>query len=189
MFAEVLAQLRIPFEVLGFTSGPHTDGQHRFYAATPEDRAIFARWGGLRTIVYKDFGEDFRRVSGRLDAMARFGKGEANYDGESLLLAARRLAAASRPGERRILLVLSDGLPAGTVTAHPLWSRQQEHLHTAVRQVRAAGIELFGIGIESDSVRRYYPEHVVVTSAADLPRETVRALDQLLRPGCNRRHA
>ncbi len=183
VFAEVLAQLRVPFEVLGFTSGSHTEGQRRFHAAPPADRALFARWGALRTIVYKDFGEDFRRVSGRLDTMARFAQGEANYDGESLLLAARRLAAASRPGERRILLVLSDGLPAGTVTSHALWARQQEHLHTAIRQVRAAGIELFGIGIESDSVRHYYPGHVVVNAAADLPRETLRALDHLLRRG------
>ncbi len=181
VFSEVLAQLRIPFEVLGFTSGPHEDGSRRYLEARPEDRALFARWGALRTIVYKAFDEDFQRVSGRFDSMARFSRGEANYDGDSLLLAARRLAASSRPGERRILFVFSDGCPAGTVNVAPLWQRQIRHLHQAVAQVRGAGIELFGIGIESDSVRTHYAEHVVVNSAADLPRETMRALDKLLR--------
>ncbi len=181
VFSEVLAELRLPFELLAFTSGPHTDGQQRHALARPEDRALFARWGALRTVVYKSFDEDFRRVSGRLDAMSRFSEGEANYDGDSLLLAARRLTASSKSGERRILFVFSDGCPAGTVTSVPLWQRQVRHLHEAVSQVRRSGIELFGIGIESDSVRTFYPEHVVVNSAADLPREMIRALDRLLR--------
>ncbi len=183
VFSEVLAQLRIPFEVLGFTSGPHADGQRRHHEARPEDRALFARWGALRTIVYKEFSEDFRRVCGRLDAMARFSAGEANYDSESVAIAARRLLAASSPDERRILFVFSDGMPAGTVTTAPHWARQAAHLHEVVRQVSGSGTELFGIGIESDAVKLYYPSHTVVNAAQDLPRETVRALDRLLRRG------
>ncbi len=184
VFSEVLAQLRIPFEVLGFTSGSHADGHSRYHAATHEDRAIFARWGALRTLLYKTHTEDFRRVSGRFDSMARFTSGESNYDGESLLIAARRLAGASRAGERRILFVFSDGCPAGTVTNAPQWRRQCAHLHQAIREIRGSGTELFGIGIESDSVREYYgQDFVIVNSAADLPRETVRALDRLLRKG------
>ena len=184
VFSEVLAQLRIPFEVLGFTSGSHADGHRRYHAAPHEDRAIFARWGALRTLLYKSHAEDFRRVSGRLDSMARFTSGESNYDGESLLIAARRLAEASRAGERRILFVFSDGCPAGTVTTSPHWQRQCGHLHQAIREIRGSGTELFGIGIESDSVREYYgQDFVIVNSAADLPRETVRALDRMLRRG------
>jgi cobalamin biosynthesis protein CobT len=183
-FSEVLAQLRIPFELLGFTSGSHGDGQRRYRAAKPEERDLFARWGALRTIVYKSFSEDFRRVCGRLESMAHYTGGEGNYDGDSVLLAARRLARASKPDERRILFVFSDGCPAGTVTHAPLWARQIAHLHAALGQVRASGIELFGIGIESDAVQTYYaPDFVVVNSAADLPRETVRALDRMLRGG------
>ncbi len=186
VFAEVLAQLRIPFEVLGFTSGAHIDGQQRFHAAKAEDRELFARWGALRTIVYKDFAEDFRRVSGRLDTMARFRAGEANYDSESVGIAARRLAESSRPGERRILFVFSDGCPAGTVTCAPLWARQVAHLHEVIREITRSGTELFGIGIESDSVRTYYQQHVIVNSADALPREALRALDKLLRQGLRR---
>jgi cobalamin biosynthesis protein CobT len=123
-------------------------------------------------------------VSGRLDSLAQFSGGESNYDGESLLVAARRLAGASRPEERRILFVFSDGCPAGTVTHSPHWPRQCAHLHEAIREIRGTGTELFGIGIESDSVREYYgTDHVIVNSAADLPREPVRALDRLLRRG------
>ncbi len=83
--------------------------------------------------------------------------------------------------------MFSDGLPAGTVTHAPLWARQIAHLHAALSQVRASGIELFGVGIESDAVQTYYaPDFVVVNSAADLPRETVRALDRMLRGGLGR---
>ena len=181
-FSEVLAQLRVPFELLGFTTGPHGDGQRRFREAAAEERDIFTRWGALRTLVYKSFEEDFRRVCGRLESMSRFAGGEANYDGESLQLAARRLVRASRSDERRILFVFSDGCPAGTVTHAPLWTRQVAHLHDSIRQVRASGVELFGIGIESGAVQTFYaPDFVVVNSAADLPRETVRALDRMLR--------
>ena len=56
---------------------------------------LLERLGTLRTIVYKTFEEDFQRICGRFDSMADFGRGEANYDGESLLLAARRLASGS----------------------------------------------------------------------------------------------
>ncbi len=189
VFSEVLTQLRIPFEVLGFTSGTHWDGRSRFSAATHEDRTLFARWGALRTIVYKDFAEDFRRASGRLVAMSSFAAGEANYDGESLLVAARRLAQASVPGERRILFVFSDGMPCGTVIDGHCLERQQAHLHRAIREIRATGTELFGIGIESDAVSSYYPEYVVVNSIADLPREAMRALDTLLRRGLNKHAA
>lgn len=182
-FSEVLAQLRIPFEVLGFTSGPHADGTERYASAEPEDRALFSRWGALRTIIYKGFGEDFHRVSGRLDGMARFSSGEANYDSESVSIAARRLADASLPGERRILFVFSDGLPMGTVTHAPLLARQKAHLHQVIREVRASGTELFGIGIESPCVSEFYPEFVVVNSVDDLPREAMCALDRRLRRG------
>ena len=45
VFSEVLAELRLPFELLAFTSGPHTDGQERHAMARREDRDLFARCG------------------------------------------------------------------------------------------------------------------------------------------------
>lgn len=180
VFAEVLHQLRIPFEILGFTSGPHGDGRRHYLSAKEADRRTFSRWGYLRTLVYKEYAEDFRRVCGRLWSMFLFSGGEANYDGDSLLLASRRLADAARPGERRILFVFSDGCPAGTVTEGQCWERQGRHLHDAVRQIRAAGTELFGIGIESDAVREYFPLSTVVDNTTSLERAVIGSLGKML---------
>ncbi|TVQ41616.1 MAG: hypothetical protein EA356_00110 [Geminicoccaceae bacterium] len=59
--------------------------------------------------------------------------------------------------ERRLMLVLHDGDPndpPGTLAV--------------IARLRARDIEFLGIGIQTDAVRAYFPDHVVVNELADL---------------------
>jgi cobaltochelatase CobT len=97
-----------------------------------------------------------------------------NLDGEAVLWAAKRLA--QRPEARRVLIVLSDGLPAGARVP----DGGSAYLSKIVQEAIAAGIEVIGVGIESEAVTQFYPHHVVVRGLEDLPRAAVEELVTLL---------
>lgn len=84
-----------------------------------------------------------------------------NDDGPCVLQAATALRRV--PAAQRVLLVLSDGSPAGRHST-------AEDLHTAVRTLTRAGdIDLLGIGIGSTHVAEFYPRHLVVDPIDRLP--------------------
>ena len=73
-----------------------------------------------------------------------------NSDAESIMWAADRLI--KRKEKRRIMLVLSDGCPAdGTGKMHP-----GDMLSWAVETCRKRGLEMYGIGIMDNNVKRFY---------------------------------
>lgn len=118
--------------------------------------------------IFKAFGTDDGRGIAHIKGVG------ANLDGEAVLWAARRLAA--RPERRRVLFVLSDGQPAGARCGFD----EAGHLQESVRRVREAGIETYGIGIESRAVEHYYPTYWTVNRAEDLPAVAVGAVVQVL---------
>lgn len=94
----------------------------------------------------------------------------ANLDGEAILWQARRLARRSE--RRKVLLVLSDGYPAGSHDN----AAGAKHLTDAVQRALACGIEVYGIGINSDAVRKFYPHSWVCRNLSELPTILFRAL-------------
>lgn len=97
-----------------------------------------------------------------------------NLDGEAVLWAARRLAA--RPERRRVLFVLSDGRPVGTL-------RREDgvrYLKDVVARIGASGIELYGFGIQDASVRRFYPQSWVCHQLEDFVELAVSSLSLVL---------
>jgi hypothetical protein len=97
-----------------------------------------------------------------------------NLDGEAVLWQARRLA--KRGEHRRVMFVLSDGRPAG----HRPGVDGQGYLRDAVRRVEDAGIEVYGIGIQDDSVCNYYARSWVVYSLQDLQTVAMGAMIEVL---------
>lgn len=77
-----------------------------------------------------------------------------NSDGESVLWAASELYA--RPEKRKILIVMSDGLPETDAPGDAAYFTK-----CAVAEV-SKRIECYGLGIMDDSVRQFYPEYTVV---------------------------
>ena len=143
--AEALDALGVPFEVIGFKNLFHSD-----CATSPESRRLYTRWLPFQFDVFKGWDEKYTRTKARLVHVR--GDGE-NVDGEAVLTTAKRLAA--RPEQRKILVVLSDGDPAGGAPMETAcW-----HLGEVVRRVTSSGIEVYGMGLGeegSKSVSEYY---------------------------------
>ncbi len=93
-----------------------------------------------------------------------------NLDGEAVLWQARRLAR--RPERRKVLIVLSDGYPAGSHDN----AQGARYLSDAVKRALGAGIEVYGIGIHSSAVQEFYPHWWVCRNLSELPSLLFRAL-------------
>ena len=103
---------------------------------------------------------------------------EANDDGPCVLEAANDLMAF--PADDRVLLVVSDGQPAGTHS-------DARDLHATVTKIRTRmpSIAMVGIGIgeEAGCVKGFYPDRVVVESVEALPRNLSAVLRRLIARG------
>jgi hypothetical protein len=143
LMAEALHRLGIPFAINGF-----------------QDRLIrFADFhDGLTERVQRAVGEMPLEVSGRRPG----GNNTPSYndDGPCLREAAEQLLSA--PADDRILIVVSDGMPAGRRST-------EQDLRNVVRLlVREPRLRLIGVGIgpDTDHVRDFYPH-----SRASVPLE------------------
>lgn len=162
-FHEALLRCSIAHEVLGFNTGGGNDPQLAQWAEEArragDDINRYARVDELNNhMVFVPYGQSDGRAICAITGAA------ANRDGEAVLWASKRLAA--RPETRKILIVGSDGQPAGSRHGQT----ERDYLREVVQRAIAAGLEVYGIGIMDDSVADYYPTYVVIESADDLPR-------------------
>jgi len=113
----------------------------------------------------------------RLDALP-FADGIAeNLDGEAILWNAKRLA--ERPERRRIMLVLSDGMPAGSRDNRA----GAEYLRETIKRVEAAGIEVYGVGIETNAPQHFYSHSWVCGDANALAEVALTSLTDIFSRG------
>lgn len=197
---EALKRCQVPHEINGFTTIDSGHVRHGHYPwaenlrepftkhfrdlgkacraarARGTDLTQFARtWRGsdrdLSLPIYgtfKGFGHEDGRGLVLVAGLAN------NLDGEAVLWQARRLA--QRPEERKVMVVLSDGYPAGSHDN----AQGARYLSEAVERALGAGIELYGIGIKSDAVQAFYPHWWVCNDLADLPEVMMRALTETI---------
>lgn len=97
-----------------------------------------------------------------------------NVDGESVQIAANRLMR--RREARKILMVLSDGHPAcpGNRTA------LRAHLKRSVKEAESWGVDVLGIGINSDAPQQFYGKFVLLKEVSQLPSVVMGELKRLL---------
>jgi cobalamin biosynthesis protein CobT len=93
-----------------------------------------------------------------------------NPDGEALMWAARRLLA--RPEQNKILVVLSDGQPCTRAVGDAA-----THLTKTVQALEQV-IDVVGIGLMSNDVRRFYRKHHIIDRAEDLPNMFLKLLEE-----------
>lgn len=109
---------------------------------------------------------------------------QANDDGPCVRHVAKELMA--HPADDRVLLVVSDGQPAGTRSG-------PRDLRAAVKEIRTRmpSIALVGIGIgeEAGCVKDFYPDRVVVESVGALPSRLAVVLRRLVARGSALSHA
>lgn len=176
----ILERLKITHEVIGFT----TTSSAEMRSLMASDAKTMGKdmsgmgWGRIEPL----YLPVFKQFNGRLDTSAKSrlaGLQEAphwlsqNVDGECIQIAAARLK--QQKAERHVMIVLSDGEPAA-MAARGL----SAHLKKTVKTVSSAGVEVIGIGIESNAVKSFYPKHIVLNDAAELPGRVMAELTRLL---------
>ena len=107
-------------------------------------------------VQFKSFESDDARSLARITSI------DQNLDGEAVYWIAQRLA--ERQERRKVLFVLSDGLPAGSHDNN----QGARYLKETIDRVIESGIEIYGIGIQSDHVKNYYPEWWLCDKIEDL---------------------
>jgi cobaltochelatase CobT len=167
VLARTLERCGVATEILGFTTRGWKGGQSRELWLSEGRPPNPGRLNDLRHIIYKRADEPYRHSRRSLGLMMREGLLKENIDGEALLWAHGRLL--SRPEERRILLVISDGAPVDDSTASANGGTSLEkHLRQVIGWIEGrSNIELAAIGIGHD-VTRYYARAVTIMDAEQL---------------------
>ena len=117
--------------------------------------------------LYKAADAPWRRARKNLGLMLREGLLKENIDGEALLWAHNRIV--TRPEERRILMVISDGAPVddSTLSVNP-GNYLERHLRDVIDYIETRSpVELVAIGIGHD-VTRYYRRAVTIVDVDQL---------------------
>lgn len=176
--SSTLQRVNIKHEVIGFTTmNPRVDKWHE--QQRDEEERIgkpFSRYGALYHPIYKEINERLTPEVKRRFAIAPYRcPMSGNTDGESVRFAGNRLAL--RPEPRKVLIVLSDGHPAGmSYFPEEIYS----DLHKAVEECEKKRIETIGIGIMDDAVETFYPKSVVLKDLNELPKQVMKELKGIL---------
>lgn len=182
VFSEVLDRLKIANEVCGFTStGGDVSGKY-----PTEVREYITKLGispsQCRTLpfwmpIFKSYEERFTSTTKqKLAEMATKQKGLAqNNDALAIDYAGRRLVM--RPEPRKIMIVLSDGSPWDGRVAPEFIGNTMKH---NIAMLEKSGVEVIGIGIQDDSVKRFYKRHMVIDNPTELPKVVTAELRHLL---------
>ena len=187
--ASALENTNISYAIQGFTTNKRNMSKGKVPEGTNVD--LYNSFVPLVNIRYKEFGDKLSRVKGYLGGITdTFSNcAEYNVDGLSVDQTGRELLR--RPEKRKVLMVLSDGQPAdkfmtkgGEISPH-----YKTHLGSVVSSLIADGIDVFGIGIESEAVNDYYPNCAVLYNLNDLESEVISKMDDLLIGGLNVRKA
>ena len=187
ILGRTLERCSVSVEILGFTTRAWRGGQSREEWINNGKPASPGRLNDLRHIVYKSADDPWRRTRRNLGLMMREELLKENIDGEALIWAHNRLVV--RPEQRRVLMVISDGLPVdnSTLLVNPN-NYLERHLQYAIEQIENySGVELIAIGIGHD-VTHHYRRAVTITDAEQLGGAMTEQLAALfdtgsLRPG------
>ena len=167
ILARTLERCGVKVEILGFTTRKWKGGRSREDWVEAGRPPHPGRLNDLRHIVYKPADAQWRRARNGLGLMMREGILKENIDGEALLWAHDRLM--TRPEQRRILMVISDGAPVDETTSSAnAGSYLERHLREVITLIeRRSPVELIAIGIGHD-VTRYYRRAVTLVDAEQL---------------------
>ena len=167
ILGRTLERCSVRVEILGFTTRAWRGGQSReawINAGKPPNPG---RLNDLRHIIYKAADDPWRHARRNLGMMLREELLKENIDGEALIWAHNRLAA--RAEQRKVLMVISDGLPVdnSTLLVNPS-SYLEQHLKYAIETIETrSAVQLIAIGIGHD-VTHHYKRAVTITDAEQL---------------------
>lgn len=175
---QVLSRVGVDFELLGFTTKYQTLNSEERKTMNDEENKMgrqYSRYDRIYMPVFKSFTERFgSEQKKRMAVTPHYLDMSGNLDGESVEYACERLM--KRPNERKVLFVLSDGQPAAMGDFHA----QHWHLVSTVKKFSELGIDIFGIGIETDVVKNFYPDYAVLNDVSSLPTTLMEQLRRVM---------
>ncbi len=180
IISRTLERCGVKVEILGFTTTAWKGGKSRERWLAAGRPPVPGRLNDLRHIVYKSADAPWRRARRALGLMLRDGLLKENIDGEALLWAHARLLR--RTEQRRILMVISDGVPVddSTLAANP-GNCLEQHLRDVIEYIeQRSPVELVAIGIGHD-VSRFYRRAVTLVDARQLGGAMLENLADLFR--------
>lgn len=144
----------------GYSYGPQNPEDY--------DGRNYHRYHGVHIDIFKAFNERFQSVKWRF-ANTRAVGGTPMADGVQFGLE----TLSERTEAHRILFVVTDGQPNGG---------HSEVIHHQIRVARESGILVVGVGIEAGAryVTQVFPDSVYTPTVAELPRELVGKLNELM---------
>ena len=188
VLADALDKVGIDFGISGFTAGwgctrgmtldemaLHEKLIDEVHSGKADD---FERTDPIIEYVYKTADESYAKAKPRLALMEKQWMG-CNGDGDSIYKIAR--AVAKRREARKILIVLSDGMPAISQGRRVSQGEADAYLKKVTAMIeQVPGMEAIGIGIMTDAVKAYYRRHVIVHKPEDLAGDAMGALSDAL---------
>lgn len=150
--AEALKPLNIPYSIYGFTNLPEKENP--------------IVW------LFSEFGERVNQASLVNRFKVASGALWNNSDGDAIAYATYRLQ--QRREHRKVLLVLSDGSPAGRDHAGDVVG----YTHKTIGHAEKLGIDTYGIGICDSNVLRFYKKNVVVNNLDNLSSTILSIIDR-----------
>lgn len=154
---EVCSTLNIPIEILGFTDG---------YMPGMDIAPVM--------FVYKNFSDlkiDNERIKGCFSTSSLYMYG--NPDGENILWAHNRLVR--RKEKKKLLIVMSDGSPAASKSSVGLESFTLK----AIREIENSKlVDIYGLGLCSNSVEYFYKARSVVNVPEDIPSKLLELIER-----------
>ncbi len=167
ILGSTLERCGVRVEVLGFTTSTWRGGRSREDWIARGKLPVPGRLNDIRHIIYKDADIPWRRSRRNLGLMMKEELLKENIDGEALIWAHNRLVR--RPEQRKILMVISDGLPVdnSTLLANPS-NFLEEHLTYAIEMIEShSKVQLVAIGIGHD-VTKHYSRSITITEPEQL---------------------
>ncbi len=167
ILARTLERCGVKVEILGFTTRDWKGGQARKLWLEQDRPMNPGRLNDLRHIIYKSADQRWQKAKKNMGLMLKDGILKENIDGEAILWAHQRLL--TRPEQRRILMVISDGAPVDDSTlSSNNGTYLDKHLGQVINAIESnSDVELLAIGIGHD-VTRYYKRAVTISDVSQL---------------------
>lgn len=178
IYSRALELAGIRSEILGFTTAGWTGGESIKAWRAAGMPSHPGRLNDRLHIVYKDADTSWRRARYSIASLLNTNHFREGLDGEALEWAAQRLRLMNE--SRKCLVVISDGAPMDSATAH--YNDEyflERHLKQVVRKVeRDPSIELTAIGIALD-MGEFFSRSVALDLTGTLGNRVFRALEDL----------
>lgn len=176
--AEALENTKVKLEIVGHSTTYRSnvsspDGTEEHETKVSSSRPQYNRRDAIRMTMFKGFNERLTHCHTALGNMIHCSHC-ANADGDAWLYAYERLM--QQPEKRKVMLCLADGYPAYRSDFGDEYQRTAD----VVAHMERSGVDVIGIGIQSDCVRNYFRKYVVIQDMSELSKQVMDSLGKAL---------